>query len=230
MQGKQRALTFVYPPHTMSLHLWATGTGLMQCLLIVLTVVLFFSMPVSAKQQVATAVVKGKVVVLYDDGTWQFRDDSAVGDCSFIRAGVEFCDPDRNWRRLSSVASTEVAAQFRYDEKNYGLFIVELLGTADQITLEYMRSAVIENFASVSGVNANQVVIHDIKEHNLNDTLAETLIYSGKFNNLPVIYLNTIVVFENLTVQIATFSLRNSLLPKHRDLHKEFLQKTQFKR
>jgi hypothetical protein len=89
----------------------------MKYILAVLIFSVFCTPAAWAKKLVGSAVIEGKVIELYDDRTWAFK-NSENTECILIGQGVEFCDPQRRWTRLGIVLPPHLAAQFRFDAKN----------------------------------------------------------------------------------------------------------------
>ena len=106
--------------------------------------------------RVGTSVIDGEVVDLYSDQSWKFRIGTNDG-CEQITLALEFCNLQQGWERVESHIN-EIAAQFRYNDRHYGQFVVENLGVSDGITNQFMRNVVISNFASAVGVSEADVI------------------------------------------------------------------------
>lgn len=194
-----------------------------------LIAVAFVAVTSSAQAQsvVGTAVVDGNVVDLYSDQTWRARDNSA-NRCDQIAANLEFCNHVKRWARLKS-PSAEIEAQYRYDDRHYGQFVVEEVGVQDGLTAEFMRNVVIENAADATGVDASEIIVFDVRNDTLQGKPYETILYGGNIDGLNVVFFNTIVTSPSWTGQIITFSIGSSPTDEHDAVHASFLSGTKLK-
>jgi hypothetical protein len=200
-------------------------------IIVCLSAVLFFS-PVllQAQEKVGTALVDGKKIELYSDRTWNYADRTVAKDagCAPVRSGVEFCGSELGWK-LTKSDDPDISAQYRLDDKNYGLFIVEDVGTADGLNLEFMRTAAISNFADAAGISEVNVTVFGVEAASVDGFSGETVLYGGKFNGLNIVFSNTIVIQENRSVQTATYTVGETPTEKSKALHQEFVAKTKLK-
>jgi hypothetical protein len=199
--------------------------------IVFLSAILFLS-PVflHAKEKVGTALVDGNKIELYSDRTWSYADNAADSDasCAEIQLGVAFCGSELGWKLVSG-DGIDIAAQFRLNDRTYGLFIIEGLGSEDGVKLEFMRDTVVNGFADAGGLAKKDVTVFGIEDSSVSDVSAETIVYGGNFNGVNVVFSNTIVIQENLTVQVATYVLGVEPTERSKALHQEFLAQTKLK-
>jgi hypothetical protein len=102
-------------------------------------------------------------------------------------------------------------------------FIIEQLGLVDGVSSEFMMLIAIENLASASGVRAEDIVVFSVEEGMFNDLPSATITYGGALENINVIFRNTIVIDENLTMQAATYTIGAEVTDSFERLHDGFL-------
>ena len=110
---------------------------------------------VLAQDVVGTTIVGGRRAQLLSDHTWKYETATA-STCQTIEAGVTFCGGNAGWTQVES-PSKDVAAQFRLDDRNYGEFIVEKLGTEDGMNADLLLSAVVGNAAKAANLQDKDV-------------------------------------------------------------------------
>ena len=118
---------------------------------------------------------------------------------------------------------------FRLDDRNYGEFIVEGLGSDDGISREFMRNAAITNAANASHVQVKDIPTLGIEAAQVDGIPGETLIYAMKSDGLPIVFINTIVIAKHQTVQVATFHIGPAVTGEMKLNHKHFIDATRLK-
>lgn len=204
---------------TPTAHLYAIS---IRSLAIVATMAVFVPDDLIAQEKVGTAFVDGQRVELFADGSWRYSGPSVSNGCITIKLNVDFCGQEFGWRQTKN-NDPEITAIFMFDDRNYGLFIIEQIGLVDGVSSEFMMLTAIENFASVSGVRAEDIVVFSVEEGMFNDSPSATITYRGALENLNIIYQNTIVIDENLTMQAATFTIGTEVTDSFERLHDRFL-------
>lgn len=187
---------------------------------LLLAISIMIVVPANAQESVGRAIVDGKVVILYGDGTWQF--ETVEEGCSAVAKGIAFCSSSAGWEKVSN-ASADAAATFRLDDRNYGMIIDELLGITDGMDKEFMTSAVIYNVAVGAGIAESEVVTMDIKDQTLFGRDARTITYAAAVDGLDVIYVNSIVFSDKRTVQVVTYSIGQELTDQMKETHESFV-------
>lgn len=178
--------------------------------------------PALAQSKVGSAMVDGRVVDLFEDNSWQFRDGTADAPCETISDGVEFCDPQKRWK-LVGRNEGEIAAQYRFSDTLYGMFITEEIGSDDGLTLEVMREAVLVNAAGQSAMSADDIVVLDVDDSDFQGRSATTMTYIAPVNNMQLTMRNTIVSMPHRTVQLVTYGIGKATTDKLSDHHADFV-------
>ena len=193
-------------------------------LLPTLAALIMFALPLTAQsgEVVGTAVLGGKRVELLGDRTWRFADEvQAEGPCVPINTVLTFCGTIFDWRPVDTTG-TEFIRLFRHDSRTYGGIIFEEVGSAEGMDLEFMRNIIIENAAMGTGVQPQDIPIHDVQAVEVDGHPAETVIYGATFNGLDIIYLNTIVNSENHNVQFVVWTIGDTLTDEGRAAARSF--------
>lgn len=153
---------------------------------------------------------------------------STDAGCTTIDSGIVFCGSELGWELVPS-RDPNIDAMFRLDDKTYGMFIVEELGAADGNSLEFMRIVVIGHFATGAGIAEKDVTIFDVEASSLSGVAGETVTYGGKFKGLNVVFMNTVVIEENRSVQAVVYIIGAAPTEKSKAAHREFLAQTKLK-
>lgn len=181
----------------------------------------------SAQQIIGQAVIEGRVIEILSDGTWRFVNDNEItGECDRLTLRLAFCGEASGWTSTTPPAP-DIVAQYRHDDRHYGQMIPEGLGAADQITLDFMRNAVLENAAAASGQPRSAIEVLESFQTSIAGIDGETIVYRFSIDGLPVVFANAILIGERDTFQIVTFAIGSEFTPNHANLHKEFLSLTQ---
>ena len=186
-----------------------------------LAAIIILGMPwATAQESVGKAVVDGKVVVLYSDGTWQY--ESGEAGCSPIAKGITVCPGNEGWMKASN-ASADAAATFRLDDRNYAMIIDEKLGVADGLNKEFMTKAVITNVAIGANIPESEVLTMNIEDGQLFGRDKRTITYGAPIDGLDVVYVNSVVFSENRTLQILTYSIGKVFTDEMGANHQSFI-------
>ena len=190
-------------------------------------IVIMTALPIVSwgQEKVGTAIVDGKKVELLSDGSWRYTQPQLSTDCMAIKANLEFCGIQNGWTKVAD-NSVDITAQFKFDDRTYGLFIVEEVGLDDGVSLEFMRTAIIENFAGATGIEPEDVVVFDVEDQKLQGRDAAIITYGGKLSGTNVIFRNMIVVDDNMTVQAAVYTFGKTVTEHLKERHSEFIEKT----
>lgn len=173
---------------------------------------------------VGRAIVDGERVELYSDKTWRFENEPEP-ECKALGLGVSFCGDANRWAP-SPPPTADIAAQYRFDDRHYGQYILEGLGVDDGITTKFMSDAVIQNAAGATGVTKADIPVLDSFDSKVNGFDATTIVYGLRFDQLDVVFVNTIVVLPKRTIQALTFAVGTDYSDMHKELNAEFLSLT----
>lgn len=186
-----------------------------------------FALPANAQDVVGSSIVNGRSVQILSDFTWRYT-TATPSECQTIKAGVTFCGERSGWKR-SSQGSKDLTATFRLDDRNYGLFVVEDLGSEDGVTHEMMRTAIIGNAANSSGMQPTEIAIVGPERRQVDGFAGESISYTVQASGLPFVFMNTVVIDKHRTVQLATYGVGPTLTDEMKANHQSFLNATRLK-
>ncbi len=192
--------------------------------LIVLISVFVSLQAVSAQSIVGRAIVDGRTAELLSDKTWRFLDSADIG-CNALTTRLSFCGDPSQWVSVNP-ASGEIAAQYRYNDRNYAQYIIEELGRLDGLNMQGVRNAILSNAASASNRSQNDVPVYDINEVAFQDQNAETLTYGVIVDGTDYVFMNTIVLTDDLILQVISYSVGNEWTDELKTVHAKFLDAT----
>ncbi|MEL6435385.1 MAG: hypothetical protein AAFP99_01190 [Pseudomonadota bacterium] len=172
----------------------------------------------------AAAVLSLSGDVTVKDATAEAAD--ADPSCSSISRGVSFCGDKATWTPLDR-APGAASAIFHHSDTNYGVFIVEDFGTKDGASTALIREAIIQNAAGGAGIAPSEVPILTSYAVAVDETSAETIVYTVNLNGVDIVYANTIIVSEDRSVQAMTHVFGQEFTEAHQSLHAEFIGATE---
>jgi hypothetical protein len=178
-----------------------------------------------AQSAVGKAVVGGKTVTLFDDGTWKYADTvgaTPAGACDAVTPTVQFCAAALGWA-TTPPASSEINAAYRIDARHYAQYLIEDLGSDDGLTADFMRQVVLDNAKNATG-NTPEVV--DVQPVSLDGLTGDTVVYTVKINGLDVVFANSVFVEQKRVMQIMSYAIGKEYTPQHAGYHAEFLANT----
>lgn len=180
-----------------------------------------------AQTAVGKALVAGKVVTLFDDGTWKYADgapNTLASGCDQITPEVEFCAASLGWTS-SPGGSPEINAAYRIDARHYAQFIIEGLGTDDGLNAEFMRQVVLDNAEMATGTKPEVI---DVLPAALGELTGDTVVYKAKINGVNVVFSNSIFLKPKLAMQIMTYAIASDYSPDHAGFQVDLLANTKF--
>lgn len=178
-----------------------------------------------AQSAVGKAVVGGKTVTLFDDGTWKYAeaaDPSAPGACQDVAPSVQFCGSALGWA-TTPPGSPEINAAYRIDARHYAQYLIEDLGSDDGLTAEFMRQVVLDNAQMATGITPEVIDVLPVK---LGALSGDTVVYKATINGLDVVFANSVFVEPKRVMQIMTYAIGSEYSSQHADYQAEFLANT----
>lgn len=177
-----------------------------------------------AQSAVGKAVVGGKTVTLFDDGTWKYADagTSVQTACGDVTPTVQFCGASLGWTKTAP-ASAEINAAYRIDARHYAQYLIEDLGSDDGLTPDFMRQVVLDNAQMATG---NTPEVLDVTPVTLGRLAGDTVVYTVKINGLDVVFANSVFVEPKRVMQIMTYAIGKEYSSQHVGYHAEFLANT----
>ncbi|MBT8409486.1 MAG: hypothetical protein KJN93_07665 [Alphaproteobacteria bacterium] len=182
--------------------------------------------PAFAIEKIGSALIGGKRVDIFDNGTWAYT-ETTQGDCKSLSDTLAFCGEASGWTATRPPAP-DIIAQYQYDDRNYAQYVLEAVGGDDGMTIEFMRDAVLQNAAAASGVAATDIPVLDVIDVELTGYGGTTVVYVVTINGLNLVFANSIVVADAQSLQAMTFSVGKSYTDAHKALHASFLSHTRF--
>ena len=178
-----------------------------------------------AQSAVGKAIVNGKTVTLFDDGTWKYADaapSTTPGACEDVTPTVQFCSAALGWA-TTPPASPEINAAYRIDARHYAQYLIEDLGSDDGLTADFMRQVVLDN-AQIATGNTPEVI--DVQPVTLGALTGDTVIYKARINGLDVVFANSVFVEPKRVMQIMTYAIGGDFTPQHAGYQADFLANT----
>lgn len=161
-----------------------------------------------ARERVATSVVGGRVVVLYDDLTWAFEGDEPISssECEAISRAFDLCGMPASWNKIMDWPDPFVDLPIAVDDAHLVFFIAEEVGSSVGLVYDNVRQTIINNVANASGVSADQIPVLDFSRLIVNETDAEQVIYSANMDGVDIVYINTTIIRDNDMIQAIVYT------------------------
>jgi hypothetical protein len=187
------------------------------------------ALPVAAAQ-VGTAIVRGKVVVLDDNGTWKYKDDKGGAEqtCDVVDT-LEFCVEGTNWRRQTNKTDNFVEAYETKDGRYYVGIVAEPFGKSQGYTYDALRQGIIANMASAVKVDDSEIPILATSDSVREYPQFHSVTYSGNMNKTPILFHNLFKIGEKQSHQIAFWTIGTEMTPDFQAKVDEFLKAAKLK-
>lgn len=171
---------------------------------------------------VGRAIVDGQTVELLSDQSWRYEANKGSTACKTLDLGLSFCGSPDVWAP-TTIPNPDIHSSYRYDDRLYGIFILEGIGSNDGAGLDFFKKAALEQAAFVSGLtDSTDVPVLEVEPVTIGEVIGERMVYSLSVDGLGAIYANSIVVLEDRAFQIVTFEVGSEFTERHRELHDEF--------
>ena len=181
--------------------------------------------PVVAQNIVGTTVVDGKKVRLFSDKSWEFE-SPADKNCKTVNKQIQFCGPDILWKQLIP-DDERLAAQFQREPTLFLSLHHQAVGERKGVEIEKIRKLVVRNVAKEMGVSASNVLVFFDVPSTVSGFASTTMAYSATIDTQDIVYMNTIVIGSDWTVQVLTTELgETAVSEKHKFHHKNSLKLT----
>lgn len=181
------------------------------------------ALPAISQNVLGQSQFQGRTVILNDDFTWSFDEQTAgadLSDCFNVIGPYVFCGKNLGWGATNKL-SPDAAASFRLDDRNYLAVIQEGLGTNDGFSLDFMQDAMVTNLATAAGLNEQDIPVYSVDDMDLFGIPARRVVYGGEISGLPVIYYNTVWVTDVETIQFFTFTIGKEPTETAMQLHNQ---------
>ncbi|WP_020180447.1 hypothetical protein [Methylopila sp. M107] len=167
----------------------------------------------ASADQVGAAVVDGRIVILNSDNTWAYADaqkQSAAGCDRF--PGVELCVKDLGWASVDKVGAFQ--ALYRVGSQYYFGLVREPYGAKAGVTLQALRSAIVQNAALAAKTTVDKVPVLEVSTEVAGIPQAEAVTYTVQMSGLPLIYRNIFRVKDDESMQIVFWSVGTTISPE----------------
>jgi hypothetical protein len=176
-----------------------------------------------AQSVIGRTVIDGQRVELLDNNTWRFAEAAtSPAGCHDLREGVSFCGAPAQWQRITN-APPQLTAQYRFDDKTYGQFVIEGVGSSSGMNLAGIREMVIGYAAQASQVSPGNIPVLDTYAQIVDGLDGDTIVYGATISGMKFVFANTIVVEDARTIQAMTYTFGETYAEEHRNLHAEFI-------
>jgi hypothetical protein len=180
--------------------------------------------------QVGTAVIKGKVVILDDNGTWKFKDDKAGSEqtCDVVDT-FEFCVEGTSWRRQTNKTDNFVEAYETKDGRYYVGIVAEPFGKSQGYTYDALRQGIISNMATATKAEESEIPVLGSVDAVTGYPDFHSVTYSGNMNKTPILFHNLFRIDEKQAHQIAFWTIGTEMTPDFQAKVDEFLKAARLK-
>lgn len=158
-----------------------------------------------AQSVVGTSLVEGRKVELMSDNTWRYAAVSP-DNCDDVRLGVRFCSVGTKWSR-SVNANPAASATYQWSDRTFAMYIVEGVGTDDGFDVDGFTQIALGYVATAQKTEIENVPVLSIEPVELGDIPGQTVVYSGLIRGVSVVYINSIFVQADRSLQIVTFGV-----------------------
>lgn len=201
------------------------GAGLRRFLTFFLTILwVALLTPAMAQTVVGKTVVDGRPVVLLSDQSWAYEDVAGTDGeiCGALGVGVSFCGASAVWGPGKDMPAPNLK-QFRANARQYAQIFAEEIGTAEGVTMDLMRRAIISNAANGAGLPESDIPVLDMFDTEVAGLPAETVVYAVDFSGTVFVFANALLLTEERTYQFMTYTLGTEFGEDERAFHKSFL-------
>ena len=184
--------------------------------LFVATIFVFFllSSPIKAFSQTVLqeAVINGKIIELLDNKTWRYKGQNQSlssklnSNCPVISNHARFCVPN-SWKvgNKNQVPSSD--AVFLIDSRNYALFIIEKVGSADGFSNELLVKSAHTNAANAANIPVESLDVLFTRAEIIDGRDGLVTSYEASVDGLSFTYINNIYVGKNYAIQAIVFTI-----------------------
>ena len=183
-------------------------------------------------EQIGTAVVNGRTVILDGNGTWKYKDASdntSNGKCDSVGA-TKLCIRGMGWKKIPKQG--DFTAFYSYGNKYYFGIITEPYGEKDGITAKTLRTAIIENVATAAEIKAKNIPILDSSDSIGGHPELKSLTYVASLANMrsmKFVYHNVFHVSDHRSTQYIFWSVGKKLSSDFKSVIKKTLDNITFK-
>lgn len=181
---------------------------------------------VAAEQPSAfgTTILDGREIQLFSDFTWRFA-DTREAECRNLNTVIDFCSSVSGWVQVTS-PNPGVLAQYYLNDHQYAFLVFEALGLVNGMQPETVGNAAILFAATAQGIDPSDVPVLQMTPGGMDGRAGQRLAYIVWDGEMPLVFLNTITVAEQWTLQAISYSVGETLDASAIAAHESFLAAT----
>jgi hypothetical protein len=183
-------------------------------------------------EQIGTAVVNGRTVILDDNGTWKYKDESDTQintKCDNV-GETKLCIQDMGWVKLPKRG--DFVAMYSYSSKYYFGIISEPYGKKDGVNAKSLREAFIANAAAGAKTTPENipVVASDDSVPGHPELQSLTYLMSDSNNrSLTFVFHNVFHLSDHKSVQYVFWGVGKNLTSDFKSVITQTLDNTTFR-
>jgi hypothetical protein len=165
----------------------------------------------SSADQIGTAVVGGKTIIIDSNGTWSFEDAATAepgSDCDRL-SGIKLCLKKAGWH--SETPPDNFKLLFQNSAKYYLGIVLEPTGAKDGFTYELLQTAIITNAARGAGIRPAQVPVLDAQTNMKGHPGLRSVTFAVKVKGAPFIFHTVYKVYPDKAVQFVFWGLGTTM-------------------
>lgn len=156
------------------------------------------------------------------------EDATADVPCPLLLAPVRFCGTSPEFVLTPQTDNADVTSYFATPEDIQAIVVAEPLGLRDGLTIPTLQSAALQILSQSSGQVPAEIPILERASVMIAGQDWPNFVYSGTVDGFPIVYSNSIVLFDGSLAQFVTLEIGvTTYSPRHRDLHSRFLANVQ---
>lgn len=182
-------------------------------------------------EQIGTAIVNGRTVILDDNGTWKYRGasgNSSSALCDHVNK-TKVCIKKVGWKRLPKRG--DFVAMYSYNSRYYFGIIHEPYGTKDGVSASSLRKAFIENAASGAKTTPENIPVLSSEDSVPGHPELQSLTYLMKDSNsrsLTFVFHNVFHLTGKKSVQYVFWGVGKKLSGDFKSVIKKTLDNITF--
>jgi hypothetical protein len=186
----------------------------------------------SHAEQVGTAVVNGRIVVLDSNGTWTYKDDASDNsgggstNCETLKH-IQVCLDTTGWSKANLPG--DFVGSYRSSSKYFLGIVYEPSGSNDGYTYEFLQDAILQNAAHASGTTPENIPILDTNKNSENLDGFRSITYNPTINGAPFVFHNIFKIYPDRAVQFAFWAIGKQYTDDFADKVEKFTKSVSFK-
>jgi hypothetical protein len=182
-------------------------------------------------EQIGTAIVNGRTVILDDNGTWKYKDASdntSNAKCDNV-GSTKLCIRGMGWKKLPQRG--DFVAMYSYKSRYYFGVISEPYGKKDGVTAKSLREAFIANAASGAKTTPENIPVLASDDSVPGHPGLKSLTYimaDANSRSLKFVFHNVFQLTESKSVQYVFWGVGSSVSSDFKSVIKDTLNNIKF--